>query len=235
MNSSQIIISLDYAKTDSALALVAQLDPGKCRLKVGKELFTHAGPGLIEKLVDRNFDVFLDLKYHDIPNTVARACNAAADLGVWMLNVHASGGRAMLNAAREAIDKSTRQPLLVAVTVLTSLSSRDLDEIGMVSSIEEQVRRLASLSQSAGLDGIVCSAQEVSTMRGLMGENFKLVSPGIRPAGSRSDDQKRIMTPAQAIAAGSDYLVIGRPVTQAEDPLQALIDIESEIKSVQGR
>jgi len=230
VNSSQIIVSLDYDRTDSALALVAQLDPGKCRLKVGKELFTHAGPGLIEKLVDRNFDVFLDLKYHDIPNTVARACSAAADLGVWMLNVHALGGRAMLNAAREAIDKCSHQPLLVAVTVLTSLSSHDLEEIGIMSSIEEQVKRLASLSQSAGMNGIVCSAREVGTMRGLMGVNFKLVTPGIRPERGRSDDQKRIMTPAEAINAGSDYLVIGRPITQAEDPLQALIDIEAEIE-----
>jgi orotidine-5'-phosphate decarboxylase len=231
VNSSRIIVSLDYAQAEPALDLVTQLDPEKCRLKVGKELFTHAGPALIEKLVEANFDVFLDLKFHDIPNTVAGACSAAADLGVWMLNVHASGGRAMLNAAREAIDKNTQQPLLIAVTVLTSLSSSDLSELGIASSIEDQVRRLASLSQSAGLDGVVCSAQEVSTMRKHLAQDFKLVTPGIRPAGSVSDDQKRVMTPAEAITAGSDYLVIGRPITQAVDPLRALMDIEAEIES----
>lgn len=234
MNCARIIVSLDYAKAESALALVAQLDPQKCRLKVGKELFTQAGPALIKKLVNRNFDVFLDLKYHDIPNTVARACSAAADLGVWMLNVHATGGRAMLSSAREAIDQSPHQPLLIAVTVLTSLSSQDLAELGISSSIEEQVIRLARLSQSVGLDGIVCSAQEVNLLRTQMGREFKLITPGIRPAGSASDDQKRVMTPAEAINAGSDYLVIGRPITQAKDPLQALLDIEAEIETVQG-
>ncbi len=232
MNNSRIIISLDYANVEPVLELVGQLDPQKCRVKVGKELFTRAGPALIEKLVSKNFDVFLDLKFHDIPNTVARACSAAADLGVWMLNVHASGGRAMLHSAREAIDKSSHQPWLIAVTVLTSLSAQDLNELGIASSVDEQVGRLARLTQANGLDGIVCSAQEVSFVRRQMGSDFKLVTPGIRPAGSAGDDQKRIMTPAEAITSGSDYLVIGRPITQAKEPMQALLDIEAEIEAV---
>ncbi|MBT7951403.1 MAG: orotidine-5'-phosphate decarboxylase [Gammaproteobacteria bacterium] len=234
VNNSHIIVSLDYAEEKPALELVTQLDPNKCRLKVGKELFTHAGPRFIEKLTDKDFDVFLDLKFHDIPNTVARACSAAADLGVWMLNVHASGGRAMMQSAREAIDKSSHQPLLIAVTILTSLSDQDLIELGITSSVEDQVLRLAELTKSAGLDGIVCSAQEVSRLRMHMGQNFKLITPGIRPAGYASDDQKRVMTPAEAISAGSDYLVIGRPVTQSENPLQALLDIEAEINVPEG-
>ena len=232
MSNACIIVSLDYAGATAALALVSELDPEKCRVKVGKELFTSAGPTLIEKLVGQGFDVFLDLKYHDIPNTVARACSAASDLGVWMLNVHASGGLAMLNSAREAVEKSHHKPLLIAVTVLTSLSTHNLAELGLTSSVEDQVIRLAKLTQSAGLDGIVCSPQEVSIMRKHMGQDFKLITPGIRPAGSANEDQKRVMTPAEAITMGSDYLVIGRPITQATDPMQALQDIEAEIDAV---
>ncbi len=234
MSNACIIVSLDYAGATAALALVSELDPEKCRVKVGKELFTRAGPTLIEKLVGQGFDVFLDLKYHDIPNTVARACSAASDLGVWMLNVHASGGRAMLNSAREAVEKSNHKPLLIAVTVLTSLSTHDLSELGLTSSVEEQVIRLAKLTRSAGLDGIVCSPQEVSIMRKHMDQDFKLITPGIRPAGSANEDQKRVMTPAEAITMGSDYLVIGRPITQATDPMQALRDIEADIDAVKG-
>ena len=232
VNNSRIIVSLDFADAESALKLIDKLDAKKCRLKVGKELFTSVGPQFVEKLVMRGFDVFLDLKYHDIPNTVARACSAAAELGVWMLNVHASGGREMLTRARQAIDESSNKPLLIAVTVLTSLSSEDLLEIGLKQSVDEQVRRLASLSQSTGLDGIVCSAQEAASMRENLGSNFKLITPGIRLANDSRDDQKRIMTPAKAISAGSDYLVVGRPITQAHDPLQVLLEIESEIESV---
>jgi len=232
VNKSQIIVSLDYATETPALELVAQLDAQKCRLKVGKELFTSAGPAFIEKLVALNFDVFLDLKFHDIPNTVAKACAAASELGIWMLNVHASGGRAMMSAAREAIDKSNNQPLLIAVTILTSLTNDDLNDIGVSATIDEQVLRLANLAQSSGLDGIVCSALEVANLRQQLGSEFGLVTPGIRPAGTAHDDQKRIMTPAQAIRAGSSYLVIGRPITQSENPLQALLDIETEIDSV---
>jgi orotidine-5'-phosphate decarboxylase len=235
VNNSNIIVSLDFATAAPALALANELDPRKCGVKVGKELFTSEGPPLIEKLVGQNFDVFLDLKFHDIPNTVARACSAAADLGIWMLNVHASGGRAMLESAREAIDKNQNRPLLIAVTVLTSLSSEDLLELGVPSTIEEQVIRLAKLTHSACLDGVVCSAREVKSMRSALGSNFKLVTPGIRPAGSASDDQKRIMTPSDAIQSGSDYLVVGRPITQASDPLRALLEIESEIEAAKGR
>ena len=229
VNKSRIIISLDFASAESALALVAKLDADRCRLKVGKELFTRAGPGLVEKLVGRGFDVFLDLKFHDIPHTVARACSVAAELGIWMLNVHASGGRAMLQSARQAIEKSNHHPLLIAVTVLTSLSNDDLSEVGINASTGEQVLRLARLSRSAGLDGVVCSPNEVASMREEMGAGFKLITPGIRPAGVSRDDQKRVMTPAQAVALGSDFLVIGRPITQAPDPLQALLQIENEI------
>jgi len=232
VNNSRIIVSLDFADAESALKLIDKLDAKKCRLKVGKELFTSVGPEFVEKLVMRGFDVFLDLKYHDIPNTVARACSAAAELGVWMLNVHASGGREMLTRARQAIDESSNKPLLIAVTVLTSLSSEDLLEIGLKQSVDEQVRCLASLSQSTGLDGIVCSAQEAASMRANLGSNFKLITPGIRLANDSRDDQKRIMTPAKAISGGSDYLVVGRPITQAHDPLQVLLEIESEIESV---
>lgn len=229
MNNPRIIVSLDFDREQPALDLAGGLDPARCRVKVGKELFTRCGPGVVEKLRDRGFDVFLDLKFHDIPHTVARACAAAADLGVWMLNVHASGGSAMLRAAREAVDAAARKPLLIAVTVLTSLSEQDLRDIGVTSTADEQVLRLAALARDAGLDGVVCSAREAVQLRRACGAGFTLVTPGIRPAGAGSDDQKRIMTPAEAIRAGSDYLVIGRPVTRATDPLQALIAMEEEV------
>ena len=231
MNNPRIVLSLDYSDADSAYELVKKLDPTLCRLKVGKELFTSSGPAFIEKLIHNGFDVFMDLKFHDIPNTVAKACNVAANLGVWMLNVHASGGRPMLAAAREAIEKNNHQPLLIAVTVLTSLVAEDLKEIGIDSGLTEQVLRLARLTKDTGLDGVVCSAAEISQLRSELGNDFCLVTPGIRPAGSSHDDQKRIMNPTEAIKAGSDYLVIGRPITQAEDPLIALREIEAEINS----
>lgn len=211
------------------------LEPGLCRLKVGKELFTSAGPQLVEMLIDRGFDVFLDLKYHDIPNTVARACAVAARMGVWMVNIHASGGRNMLLAAREAVDREQHQPLLIGVTVLTSLSSADLIEIGVNSPAEQQVVRLAELSKAAGLDGVVCSAREAASLKAELGADFILVTPGIRPAGMGDDDQKRIMSPAQAITAGSHYLVIGRPVTQAQDPLAVLTAINEDINTALNR
>lgn len=232
MNNPRVIISLDFSDAEAALVHVEQFDPEQCRLKIGKELFTSSGPAFIEKLVAKGFDIFLDLKFHDIPNTVAKACSAAAKLGVWMLNVHASGSRNMLMSAREAIDKSSQRPLLIGVTVLTSLSSEELIEIGISATPEEQVLRLARLSKESGLDGIVCSAQEAASLRTELGGKFCLVTPGIRPAGVSANDQKRIMTPAEAIIAGSDYLVIGRPITQAEDPLKALIAINEEINSV---
>ncbi|MGS2716941.1 orotidine-5'-phosphate decarboxylase [Eionea flava] len=215
---SPIVVAMDFNEAAPCLALASQLNPKYCRLKVGKELFTTAGPQLVGQLMEQGFDVFLDLKYHDIPNTVAKSVKAAAQLGVWMVNVHASGGRRMLEAAREAIDASVHQPLLIAVTVLTSMTKDDLLSIGMDVEPEEQVMRLAALTQSVGLDGVVCSAQEAQTLKRALGEDFCLVTPGIRPAGSLSDDQRRIVTPQDAMANGSDYLVIGRPITQAENP-----------------
>ena len=231
MSHSRIIVPLDFNTAEQALGLVEKLQPDLCRLKIGKELFTKAGPVLVEKLIAKGFDIFLDLKFHDIPTTVAKACAVAADLGVWMLNVHASGGTEMMSLAREEIEKKSHHPLLIGVTILTSMNQQALKELGIQCSVEEQVMRLAQLASDAGLDGVVCSAHEVKILRDNLGEKFKLVTPGIRPGGSNKDDQKRVMTPGQAINAGSDYLVIGRPITQAEDPAQALKDISEEISA----
>ena len=229
----RVIVALDFPDAISAFGLASRLDPAKCALKVGKELFTAADAGLVRELVGR---VFLDLKFHDIPNTVAQACAAATRLGVWMLNVHASGGSAMMAAARDAVARASAEtgapkPLLIAVTVLTSLAERDLAEIGIRATPEEQVLRLARLAQAQGLDGVVCSAQEAAALKRALGPAFKLVTPGIRPAGAATQDQARVMTPAQAIAAGADYLVIGRPITAAPDPLAALDAINASIAS----
>ena len=229
MPDPKIVVALDYADTASALKLVERLDPSLCRLKVGKELFTAAGPQLVESLVDRDFGVFLDLKFHDIPNTVAKACEAASRLGVWMLNVHASGGLAMMQAAKEGIVRSGHAPLLIAVTVLTSMDQATLDQIGVTAKLSDQVLNLARLTQRAGLDGVVCSAQEATMLRQALGSDFCLVTPGIRPTDASLDDQNRVVTPAKALQMGASYLVIGRPITQAPDPLAALQAIESEI------
>lgn len=229
----RVIVALDYADAQQANELVTRLDPALCRLKVGKELFTRAGPVFVEQIVGRGFKVFLDLKFHDIPNTVAGACRAAADLGVWMINVHALGGIKMMAAAREAIDSvSGKRPRLIAVTILTSLGADDIREIGLAGDPGENALRLAGIAQRAGLDGVVCSPQEAARLRASLGNAFMLVTPGIRPAGASSDDQSRIMTPSKAIEAGSDYLVIGRPVTQAPDPAGALATINTEIESL---
>ncbi len=218
-----IIVALDFPDAAAATAMADRLDPTQCRLKVGKELFTAAGPAVVETLQSKGFEVFLDLKFHDIPNTTANAVAAAADLGVWMVNVHASGGRRMLEACREALQRRTgQQPLLTAVTVLTSLEQEDLQEVGLDIEPMVQVQRLARLSQECGLDGVVCSAREAKALRGALGGDFKLVTPGIRPEEASADDQKRILTPRQAIDNGSSYLVIGRPITQAPDPAQVL-------------
>ena len=227
----KIIVALDYADAASALALVARLDPALCRLKVGKELFTAAGPDLVRTLVARGFEVFLDLKFHDIPNTVAAACRAAAGLGVWMLNVHASGGRRMMAAAQAALADLPKPPLLIAVTVLTSMSAEDLGEVGISAAPADQVLRLARLAHACKLDGVVCSAQEAAMLRAELGAGFRLVTPGIRPAGAESGDQRRVMTPAEALRAGATDLVIGRPVTAAADPLAALERIQSDIQN----
>ena len=228
----KIIVALDYPAAAPALAFADRVQPSLCRLKVGKELFTAAGPGLIEQLHRSGFEVFLDLKFHDIPNTTAQACKAAAALGVWMVNVHASGGRRMMEAAREGLANYAKPPKLIAVTVLTSMTQADLAEAGVNVTAAEQVSRLAGLAQASGLDGVVCSAQEVELLRRQCGDEFCLVTPGIRPAQASQDDQSRVMTPRAAIQAGSSYLVIGRPITQAADPEQALQDINSEIEGV---
>ncbi len=229
MNDPKIIIALDYPAAAPALALAERLQPALCRLKVGKELFTATGPALLEQLMQRGFEIFLDLKFHDIPNTTAQACKAAAALGVWMVNVHALGGRKMLEAARDAVAQAARPPKLIAVTVLTSMAQQDLADIGIAATPAEMVLRLAKLAQDSGLDGVVCSAQEAALLREQCGDEFCLVTPGIRPAQASLDDQSRVMTPLAALQAGSSYLVIGRPVTKAADPLQALLDINKEI------
>lgn len=224
-----LIIALDYSNAHAALTLAERLDPAQCRVKVGKELFTSAGPQVVRDLVNRGFSVFLDLKFHDIPNTVAGACRAAADLGCWMMNVHAAGGGAMLSAARAALDDGTERPLLVAVTVLTSIDESTLRSVGVTGSIAEQVARLAALTEYAGLDGVVCSPLEIVLLRAQRGSSFKLITPGVRAAASGQDDQLRVATPDAAIRAGANYLVVGRPVTQAPDPLAALAAINAEI------
>lgn len=229
MNDPKVIVALDFPDARPALDLAQRLDPGACRLKVGSELFTAAGPALVENLAGRGFGLFLDLKYNDIPNTVAAACRAAARLGVWMLNIHAACGRAVLNAAREAIPSGPAAPKLIAVTLLTSMADSDLADIGMAGPPVEAVLRLARLAHACALDGVVCSAQEVGALRAACGDAFCLVTPGIRPSDAAADDQSRIATPAAAIAAGSSYLVIGRPITRASDPLQALERINREV------
>jgi len=229
---SSVIVALDYPAAESALAFVDRIEPGQCRLKVGKELFTRAGPRLVENLVARGFDVFLDLKFHDIPNTVASACHAAADLGVWMVNVHALGGERMLLAAREGLARAARPPLLIAVTLLTSMDAQDLTGVGLSGTPEENVLRLATLARDCGLDGVVCSPRETVLLRGRLGGGFLLVTPGIRPAGAAADDQRRVMTPVDAISSGASYLVIGRPVTRADDPVSVLRTLNSALSAL---
>jgi len=228
-SSSPVIVALDYDNQRSALALADKLDPSQCRLKVGKELYTAVGPELVSGLVSRGFDVFLDLKFHDIPNTVAKAIGAAADLGVWMANVHASGGTRMLAAAKQALQQRGSAMRLIAVTVLTSMDESDLRELGIQRSLSDHVMHLAQLAKNAGLDGVVCSAQEASALKAALGADFQLITPGIRLADSAADDQRRIVTPQDAMRLGSDYLVIGRPITQAADPLQALLAINQSL------
>ena len=225
----RIIVALDYPDADGALALAARLDPGMCRVKVGKELYTAAGPAVVGKLVSAGFGVFLDLKFHDIPNTVAAACAAAARLGVWMINVHALGGSAMMTAARKAIAQSDNPPRLVAVTLLTSMGAGDMADIGLAGTPEDAVLKLARLAHRCGLDGVVCSPREAGNLRKQFGKTFTLVTPGIRPVEGAQDDQQRVATPCQAIANGADYLVIGRPITGAPDPLAALKRINGEL------
>ncbi len=228
---SKIIVALDFPGTKEAQTLVERLEPGRCRLKVGKELFTRGGPQFVEQLVGQGYDVFLDLKFHDIPNTVARACTAAAELGVWMVNVHALGGGKMMRAAKEAVSAFEQPPLLIAVTILTSMGQEDIAGIGLSGTPADNVLRLASLANESGLDGVVCSPLEVEMLRKSQGDEFQLVTPGIRPAGSQKGDQTRVMTPADAVKAGSSYLVIGRPITAAPEPMAALEAIEQELNN----
>lgn len=229
LDKKNIIIALDYNKASDALALADQLDPQRCRLKVGKELFTLAGPDLVKALQQRNFDVFLDLKFHDIPNTVAKAVAVAAELGVWMVNVHAQGGSKMLQAAVTSLASyGNDRPLLIAVTILTSMSEADLRELELPAP-SIMVEKLAKMAADNGLDGVVCSAQEVAMIKQLCGQNFLTVTPGIRPKGSEQGDQQRVLTPEQAIDQGADYLVIGRPITQSANPLAALNTIYQQV------
>ncbi|WP_226664795.1 orotidine-5'-phosphate decarboxylase [Microbulbifer aggregans] len=228
--NSPVIVALDYDNAESALAMASRLDPSVCRVKVGKELFTIAGPELVRQLVGQGFQVFLDLKFHDIPNTVAKAVKAAAQLGVWMVNVHAGGGERMMRAAAEVLAPlGDQRPLLIGVTVLTSTAEEELPAVGVERPLREHVVSLAKLAQDSGLDGVVCSAMEAETLKQACGKEFALVTPGIRPAGSAADDQRRIVTPVDALKSGSDYLVIGRPITGAEDPMVALNNIVADI------
>ncbi|WPC73173.1 orotidine-5'-phosphate decarboxylase [Vibrio porteresiae] len=230
MNDPKVIVALDYDNQADAFAFVDKIDPATCRLKVGKEMFTLFGPDFVKELHRRGFQVFLDLKFHDIPNTCSKAVRAAAELGVWMVNVHASGGERMMAASREILEPYGKdRPLLIGVTVLTSMEQSDLQGIGIDRLPQEQVITLATLTKNAGLDGVVCSAQEASLLKSQLGKEFKLVTPGIRPAGSAAGDQRRIMTPYDAVQEGSDYLVIGRPITQAANPAQVLLDINATL------
>jgi len=230
LNPPRILVAMDFANAQDCLSLADRLDPTYCRLKVGKELFTVAGPQVVEGLMKKGFDIFLDLKFHDIPNTTAKAVKAAAELGVWMVNVHASGGERMMAAARNELEKrSGPNPLLIGVTVLTSMEASDLNQIGIARSPEEQVLHLAGLAKASGMDGVVCSAQEASMLSAQLGSDFCLVTPGIRPANSAADDQRRIVTPEQAVADGSHYLVIGRPITKAADPVSVCRSIAESI------
>ena len=226
----KVIVALDFATEAQALKLVDGLDPTMCRLKVGYEMFTHMGPSFVKSLENRGFGVFLDLKFHDIPNTVARAVAAAADLGVWMVNVHASGGPRMMEAAVKALEPyGAKRPLLTAVTVLTSMDEEQLRAVGITCPLEEQVLRLATLTRDCGLDGVVCSAREAAMLRQHLGQDFKLVTPGIRPRNAEVGDQIRVVTPADAIKLGSSYLVMGRPITKALDPIAALKAVNAEL------
>lgn len=229
VSDPKIIIALDYPDADSAVRMAEQLDPRMCRLKVGKELFTRSGPAVIERLNKLGYSIFLDLKFHDIPNTVASACRAAASLDIWMLNVHALGGPRMMNAAQEALAGISKRPYLIAVTVLTSMNAEDLSAVGLHGTAEDNVLRLATLAKNSDLDGVVCSPRETTVLRDIVGNDFLLVTPGIRPAGSDTQDQVRITTPEQAMAGGSNYLVIGRPITGSLEPRATLETINSTI------
>ncbi len=227
--SSKLIIALDFPEANKAMQFVNQLSPAECKLKIGFELFISAGPEIVKQLTEKGFDIFLDLKFHDIPNTVASVCKAAAKLDVWMMNVHASGGSKMMSAAVDALNGFEQPPKLIAVSVLTSMTDDQLQQLGVNAIAENQVARLAKLAKQSGLDGMVCSAKEATLLRELMGENFLLVTPGIRPLGVEKGDQARVMTPSEAIKAGADYIVVGRPITRSSQPLQVIAEINAEL------
>jgi orotidine-5'-phosphate decarboxylase len=227
--SSKLIIALDYPTAEQALNFVKNLSPDICKLKVGFELFVAAGPDFVKQLVDQGYDVFLDLKFHDIPNTVASACKSAANLGVWMMNVHASGGDKMMRAAKQALLDMRSPARLIAVTVLTSMDKEQLETSNVIISPQDQVKSLAQLTKGSLLDGVVCSAQEAKMLREQLGDDFLLVTPGIRPKGAEIGDQSRVMTPAEANAAGVSYIVVGRPITQSENPLKVIESINFDL------
>jgi len=226
--SSKLIIALDFSNAELANNFVKQLSPSDCKLKVGFELFVNSGPDFVKHLVDLGYDIFLDLKFHDIPNTVASACQSAAELGVWMMNVHASGGNVMMNAAKQALDNCNSSAKLIAVTVLTSMDQAQLESINILEKPQDRVKHLAQLTKNSSLDGVVCSAQEATLLRKQLGDDFLLVTPGIRPKGMNAGDQKRIMTPNDAYQAGVSYIVVGRPITQAENPLVVIDQINND-------
>jgi orotidine-5'-phosphate decarboxylase len=230
LDNKRVIVPLDFPDAERALAFAARLDPRLCRVKVGKELFVAAGPAVVGRVQERGFEVFLDLKFHDIPNTVAGACRAAARLGVWMMNVHASGGEAMLHAARESIAGMVHPPRLIAVTILTSLADADVKRVGFSGSVPRNVERLAKLTRECGLDGVVCSAQEAPLIRRAVGDDFLLVTPGIRLEDGAADDQARVVTPPEAVRLGADYLVIGRAITSSPDPVATLESIRRSLE-----
>ncbi len=231
-SKTPVIVALDFPSSEETLAFVRQLDPSVCQLKIGKELFTATGRSLVENLVNQGFKIFLDLKYHDIPNTVAQACKVAAQMGVWMVDMHASGGSRMMEAAAEAIANEHNKPLLIAVTVLTSMEQSDLTELGIQNTVEQQVINLATLAKKSGMDGVVCSAHEAKPLKQTLGNDFLLVTPGIRLSHGIHDDQRRIMTPSEALTAGSDFLVMGRPITQAKDPLLVLRSVNEDANAL---
>ena len=229
MNDPKVIVALDYPEPEQALEFTRKIKPDQCRVKVGKELFTSAGPTLVETLIEQGFDVFLDLKFHDIPNTVRQAAAAAARLGVWMLNVHALGGQAMMQAAREGVEAVAHRPFLIGVTVLTSMSQTELKQLGIDKPLPQLVQELTHSAIDSGLDGVVCSAREAAALRASIGDAALLVTPGIRPEWAQANDQHRIVTPQQALQDGASYLVIGRPVTRHENPAAALKMINESI------
>ncbi len=231
MNDPKVVVALDFDNKNEALSFIDKMEPSECRLKVGKEMFTYFGPEFVKQLTHKGFDVFLDLKFHDIPNTVAKAVVAAADLGIWMVNVHASGGPRMMTEARDALASFKQRPILIGVTVLTSMSQEELHQTGVTCSLQSHVISLAGLAKDSGLDGVVCSAQEAQALSQTYGSDFILVTPGIRPTGSQTDDQHRIVTPLEAVKKGSHYLVIGRPITQSSDPIETCTQI---IQSLRG-